>query len=533
MSVVGLMFREALRWKKVRHKSSEEPYAQQFKQLHYQLKCAEHTKFGKEYKFTELLRTTSSLEKGTRITSKELLRIQQAFAARVPTFTYEQMYEEWWKNAYEGRKDVCWPGRITNFALSSGTSQSDSKRIPVTEEMLQHMRSVGLRQLCALTMYKLPLTFYTRSMLFLSGNMSLQKRENYVEGDISAMMAQRVPPWLRYHYRPSTHSTAQNWEEKLDKIVKKAAEWQVAGLSGSPTWVQLLLSRIIEHYKLASIHDIWPDLQLFVHGGVSFKPYREAFSSILTRPISYVETYLASEGFIAYQAAPGRAMRLALDAGIFYEFAPFRSTEENSLPKATETCSLSEVKLNEPYQLIISNLSGLWRYTIGDVIVFRSTHPFEVSIVGRTQHYLNLCGEHLCLDNLQTALAEVSTSLKLLTKEFTVFGKKKGHQFVHIWHIGVESDTIASPLEIAKELDNALQARNADYRMQRCTMLAEPQIKLLPSHYFYDWLKGEGKFGGQHKFPRVLRGKRLQSWLSQLPKERHSLRRDLSLQVEE
>ena len=520
VSALGLVLREALRWKRLCSKSVIGPYAQQLRQLRYQLKRAEYTEFGKKYGLKQLLKVTSSLGSGLRTTSDELSQLQQAFASQVPVFTYEKMYEHWGQYAYEGRADVCWPGRVTNFALSSGTSQASSKRIPVTEEMLQRMRSVGVRQLCTLIKYRLPLSFYCRQVLFLNGDMS-PKKESALrsEGDISAITAQRVPNWFRYHYRPAIRSREEiSWEEKLDKIIKKAASWRIAALVGTPTWVQLLLERVIDHYKLSNIHDIWPDLQLFVHGGVAFDPYKEIFSTMLSKPLTYLDSYAASEGFIAYQAAPGRAMELALDAGLFYEFAPFLSSEASQrLPRAEETCALSKVEPNKPYQLIISSFSGLWRYTIGDVLVFRNLHPFEVSIVGRTQHYLSLCGEHLCLDNMEAALAEVSAAFKLPSKEFTVFGKRIGERFTHIWHIGVgESRPKASVSKIAEALDAALQKRNADYCTKRSVMLTKPQVKLLPNSYFHEWLKSEGKFGGQHKFPRVLRDKRLQDWLSQL-----------------
>ena len=522
MSVVGAVLRETLRWKQLRSRTQEDPYAQQLRQLRYQLRRAKHTEFGKKYNFDNLLRNTSAALNGSKSTSEALRSAAQAFAAQVPIFTYEQMHQQWWHLLRKGVADLCWPGQITHFALSSGTSQANTKRIPVTTEMLQSMRYVSMRQLCAIANCGLPLDFYTRSLLFLGSSTSLQQQGTYVEGDISGIMARAVPLWLRYHYRPSMR-TAQlhGWEERLDAIVKEAPGWQIGGMSGSPTWVQLLLERIIEHYRLSDIHDLWPDFRLFVHGGVAFDSYKETFRKMLGKQLTYLETYLASEGFIAYQASPDRAMRLALDAGLFYEFMPFSPTEEPSPSTSTATYSLSEVEINKPYALIISNLSGLWRYAIGDVVVFRSRSPFEINIVGRTQHYLSLCGEHLCLDNLQAALAEASAAIRLPVKEFTVFGEQIGGRFVHNWHIGIEkgaSTALAS--SISEQLDAALKVRNADYCLQRRVILAPPRVELLPSSQFYNWLKTQGKLGGQYKFPRVLRGERLESWLSQIQQGR-------------
>ena len=517
--MVDIWLKKALRWQEARNRYRVHPYLAQVQLLHYQLERAKDTQLGRRYGFAELLRAFPSFTAQATETKQAecLIKAQELFSSRVPCFTYEEMYAEWWHKLRERHKNVCWPGQISRFALSSGTTTGSSRRIPVSSEMLQSMQKVMIRQLCALLNCELSPSFYTCPVLFLGGSSSLRQVNDCWEGDISGILAQRMPFWSVLHTSfASRIGRMKQWDEKLEAIIQAAPQHKIGAIMGSPIWVQLLLERIINDYGLEHIHQMWPDLSLFVHGGVSIEPYKESFHKLWGKNINYLETYLASEGFVAYQShVESHTMQLALEGGLFYEFVPYDSHETNpDTWKSGRPLSLAEVEVHQPYRLLISNLSGLWRYSIGDVVVFHDTDALKISIQGRCEYYLSLCGEHLCLGNLEAALGEVSSSFRLPIKEFVVFGQRKGTGFQHIWHIGtMPKDKKASATEIAKHIDAHLQATNDDYRLQRQMNLSAPRVELLCSEYFYTWLKKQGKWGNQHKFPRVLRGEQLQEWL--------------------
>ncbi|HAH60061.1 MAG TPA: GH3 auxin-responsive promoter, partial [Bacteroidales bacterium] len=284
-----------------------------------------------------------------------------------------------------------------------------------------------------------------------------------------------------------------------------------------PAWLQILLERIINQYNLKTIHDIWPNLSIYVHGGVSFAPYAKTFDKLLARPITYIETYLASEGFIAYQTRPGtNSMQLVLDNGLFFEFIPFDESNfdfEGHFSPDAETLTIDQVEEGKEYALVISSCAGAWRYLIGDTVKFTSKALSEIVITGRTRHFLNLCGEHLSQENMTRAIAMLEDQLNIEVSEFTVAGIKYESMFAHKWYLGTPGDIKSIDIEAVKEhIDQNLKDLNDDYRVERIAAIRDVMVEVLPLHLFYDYLRGIGKEGAQNKFPRVVKNDKLNDW---------------------
>jgi hypothetical protein len=289
-----------------------------------------------------------------------------------------------------------------------------------------------------------------------------------------------------------------------------------------PAWIQILMERIIQHHKVKTIHDVWPNLLVYVHGGVSFEPYKTGFEKLLGKPLIYMETYLASEGFVAYKERPDTdGMKLVTDNGIFFEFVPF--TDENfdsdgSLKEKVKAITLNEVKENTEYALLMSTCAGAWRYLIGDTIRFTSLEDSEIIITGRTKHFLSLCGEHLSQDNMNRAIRMASQELNIDIKEFTVSGIRYENMFAHRWHIGTDDPVDVNRLR--ERIDENLKILNDDYRVERIAALKEVIVEVLPVKMFYEFLRTKGKEGGQNKFPRVLKKTHLRDWEEFLSKQK-------------
>jgi hypothetical protein len=372
--------------------------------------------------------------------------------------------------------------------------------------MIRSIRRTGIRQYLSLAEFDLPPNFFEKSVLMVGGSTSLVKMEKYFEGDLSGILAGRLPFWFNRFYKPGAISKERDWNTKLEKIVKKAYQWDIGGITGVPAWVQILLERIIEHYGLNHIHEIWPNFRVFSHGGVNFEPYRNSFEKLMGKEVFYLETYLASEGFLAYQRNKGHDMQLVLDNGLFFEFIPFN--QDNFRPDGQMTENpvvllLDEVKEGEDYALLLSTNAGAWRYLIGDTIRFTSVKDYEIVITGRTKHFLSLCGEHLSVENMTRAVKLVSDQMGIDIKEFTVAGIPYQRLFAHKWYIG--TDHPAEDLSaLARLLDDTLKSLNDDYAVERKAALKAVLVEQVPSGVFYEWMKMKGKEGGQHKFPRVI-----------------------------
>ena len=504
MSSIGIIIKNSLSLTTKLPAKRKDAWAVQQKMLGRLISRAEYTSFGIEHHFSKILRSHDRVE---------------AFQNEVPIHTYEEMFKDWWRYSLEGEDSVCWPGKVEYFALSSGTSSGTSKYIPVTRAMLRAIQKSSVKQILSLGHCNLPPEFYDKNILMLGGSTSLDYNGIYFAGDLSGITTGNLPFWFRPFYKPGKEiSKTKNWQDKLDFITKEAHKWDVGAIVGVPSWFQLLMERIIEHHKVKNIHEIWPNLAVFTHGGVAFDPYRKSFEALLGKPLVYMETYLASEGFIAYQAHPdAEGMRLHIRNGIFYEFIPFIDAnvdvDGNVLPGA-KAITINEVEEGVDYVLLLSTVAGAWRYIIGDVIRFTSVPNYEVKIMGRTKHYLSLCGEHLSVENMNKAIEMISDEFNVHIKEFTVAGVPYDNMFAHHWFISVEGQI--DEVKLREKLDFYIKELNDDYRVERQHALKTVLVDIVPNEYFLGWLKELGKEGAQIKFPRVLKKEQISSWKSYL-----------------
>lgn len=477
------------------------PKRQQVRVLKKLLKKARFTEFGQKYRFDELL-----LEKNPT----------RKFQEFVPTYNYNKIYEEWWHKTLEGKPDICWPGVIKYFALSSGTSEAASKYIPITKDIIRSNKTTMVRHFLTLTGYQdIPVKSIGKGWLMLGGTTDLQKGPTYYAGDLSGISATKVPFWFQPFYKPGkVISKTKDWNLKLDKIVEEAPNWDIGFVVGVPAWIQMVMEKIIERYNLKSIHDVWPNLAFFVHGGVAFEPYKKGFERLLAKPLTYIETYLASEGFIAYQDKQyNKGMRLVTGNNIFFEFVPFDDqnfdSDGNMVPGA-RVLLLSEVEEGKDYAILLSTNAGTWRYLIGDTVRFLDKQRAEIIITGRTKHFLSLVGEHLSVDNMNKAINLVAKELNLSIPEYTVAGEPHGSFFAHHWYVACDEHVDKALL--CRRIDETLKDLNDDYAVERDSALKDVFLDVLPEGKFMEFLKHKGKVGGQHKFPRVLKGKLLQEW---------------------
>lgn len=506
MAIISTLLKKGIRLRESLDQEYSLPIDLQKEQLKKLLLKAERTEIGRKYDFQTVL-------KGFRTGTSDFYT---RYKAQVPIYDYDLIHEEFWKKLLEGKKNITWPGAVKHFALSSGTSGASSKFIPITKSMVKSIRKTGVRQLLTLSKYDLPASLFTKGILMLGGSTDLDFNGTYFSGDLSGITASNLPIWFQRFYKPGKKiSKNRNWGDKLDQIVEKAKDWDIGIIVGVPAWLQILIEKIIHRYKVKHIHEIWPNLQIFVHGGVSFEPYRKGFEKLLGKPLIYIETYLASEGFLAFQALPNRkSMRLVLNNGIFHEFIPFTSEnfdDDGKLKSNPQTFKIDEIEEGKDYALLITTNAGAWRYLIGDVVRFVSKEESEIIITGRTKHFLSLCGEHLSVDNMNKAIEIASESLNVAVKEFTVLGLPYKNLFAHHWFIGTDESIDAKLLE--EKIDAELKVLNDDYAVERKHALKKVKVSVLPSAIFYEWMKAQGKEGGQNKFPRVLKGEKASSWL--------------------
>lgn len=505
-AILGKLLKKGIRLGESLEQDYSSPIDLQKAELRKLLIAARNTAFGKHHYFDTILN-------GFKIQNNE--SFYDYFKSNVPIFTYDDIYEQWWSKSLEGHKNICWPNKIKHYALSSGTSGSTSKFIPVSPQMIKSIQRTSIRQILTLSKYDLPDEFYGKGILMVGGCTDLKYNGKYFAGDLSGITASQLPVWFQHFYKPGKKiSKTPNWEEKLNEMVEKAKDWDIGIIGGVPAWIQILIERIIKHYGLNDIHDIWPNLHVFVHGGVSFEPYKKGFEKLLGRKLIYMETYLASEGFIAFQATPHQpSMRMVLNNGIFYEFIPFNRQnfdETGELKENPQTLRVDEIEEGKEYAILLSTNAGAWRYLIGDVIKLISKEQSEIAITGRTKHFLSLCGEHLSLDNMNKAIELISSDFDLDIKEFTVSGEKYDTLFAHHWYIGT-NEKIDSE-EFKMRLDEHLKSLNDDYEVERSAALKDVIVEIVPIQLFYDWMKNQGKTGGQNKFPRVLNEQKLNSW---------------------
>lgn len=477
-----------------------DPVREQQRVLKKLLVRAKNTAFGEHYDF------------GVMADHPDFIEL---FRSRVPVHDYNSMFSNWWYRSLNGEPYVTWPGKVKYFALTSGTSEASSKHIPVTPDMLRAIQRASVRQLVTTTKYDFPDEFYEKEILMIGGSTHLQFNGTYYQGDLSGITAKNIPFWFQHFYKPGRLiSREHEWTVKLNEIVRNATSWDIGIIVGVPAWVQIMMEKIIAHYGVKTIHDIWPNLSAYVHSGVSFEPYVRSFGNLLGRPILYNESYLASEGYIAYQQ-PGnmKCMEMILNNGIFFEFIPYNQSNFNSdgeLNPNPETFTIGQVEQGREYALLLSTCAGAWRYLIGDTIKFISVERSEIVLTGRTKQFISLCGEHVSQDNINRAIRMLQDEFNVKINEFTVTGIRYGNLFAHKWYLG--TDDLLDPELAACKLDDYLKLLNDDYRVERIEAIKNVSAEVLPLHLFHDWMRIRGKEGGAHKFPRVLKNSQREEW---------------------
>ena len=458
------------------------------------LEKAKDTAFGKYYGFQQILEADD---------------IAKAFQEKVPYFDYHQMQEQWWYKLHEGLEDITWPGNPSYYALSSGTTGKTSKRIPVTDEMIESIRNAGIKQVTALSNFDMPSDFFEKEIMMLGSSTNLQERDGHLEGEISGISASNIPFWFQGYYKPGKEiAQIDDWDERVKHIAENAKNWDIGALSGIPSWMELMLKEVIDYHNVKNIHEVWPNLQVYTSGGVAFEPYEKSFQALMGKPITVIDTYLASEGFLACQMRPETSsMELVTDNGVYFEFVPFEPdyiNPDGSLKQDAPVKTLAEVEKDVDYVLLISTVSGTWRYLIGDTIAFTDVERAEIKITGRTKFFLNVVGSQLSVNKMNKAIQELEEQFDIELPEFTVAAVKIDGEFHHVWHIGTDQEFSVSEEELAEALDQNLKDANKNYSVARSKALKGVKVNLLPMEIFYEWSGANKKKGGQVKMEKVM-----------------------------
>lgn len=452
----------------------------------------------------KLLKTAQNTEYGIRYDFKSIKSYEE-FAARIPIQQYESV-EPLIERCRKGEQNLFWPSKIKWFAKSSGTTNSKSKFIPVSDESLEYCHfNAGKDMLCLYINNNEDSGLFRGKGLRLGGSSAIYEDNESYFGDLSAIIIENMPFWADFSSAPRQETALMGeWETKMEAIINETIDENITSLVGVPSWMLVLLNRVLEKTGKENILEVWPNLEVYFHGGVNFNPYREQYKKLIPKKsFRYYETYNASEGFFAIQDKNGSdELLLMLDYGIFYEFIPMNRFDG----ERSKAISLSEVKKGVNYAVVITTNSGLWRYLIGDTIKFTSLQPFRIKITGRTKHHINVFGEELIIENAENALKMACEKTQATITDFTVApifmdGKEKGG---HEWII--EFAKKPKNLDYFTELlDNALKSLNSDYEAKRYNnmTLKSPVVHEATEGLFYKWLKQRGKLGGQHKVPRL------------------------------
>ena len=454
--------------------------------LEHLLHTAKNTEIGKQYDFASI-------------------STYREFAERVPVTSYEDNHLQI-ERARRGESNIFWPTPIKWFAKSSGTTNSKSKFIPVSSDSLEHCHYAASKDLLCMYLNNNPdANLFLGKSLRLGGSKELYKENATVYGDLSAILIDNMPFWAEYSSTPNNEvSLMADWELKMQAIVDQTIRENVTSLAGVPSWMLVLLNNVLESTGKSNLFEIWPNLEVYFHGGVNFDPYIEQYNTILPKEnFRYYEIYNASEGFFAIQDRnANKELLLMLDYGIFYEFIPmdtYGTASEKIIP-------LEQVQVAKNYAIVITTNAGLWRYKIGDTVRFTSISPFRIKVTGRTKHHINVFGEELIIENAEMALKQASKHTQCEIVDYTaapIFmeGREKG---AHEWII--EFKTPPKDLSLfTKSLDSALMDVNSDYQAKRFNniTLNMPKVHVARQRLFYDWLKQKNKLGGQHKVPRL------------------------------
>jgi phenylacetate-coenzyme A ligase PaaK-like adenylate-forming protein len=462
------------------------PHEVQEELLFSLMRTAENTVIGKKYDFASI-------------------KNYATFAERVPVSAYEDL-EPLIEQTRKGEQNVFWPSQIKWFAKSSGTTNAKSKFIPVSHEALEDCHyKAGKDLLCLYLNNNDNSQLFTGKSLRLGGSKQLYEDNNTFFGDLSAILIDNMPIWAEFSSTPSNKvSLMSEWETKIPAIVKETINENVTSFAGVPSWMLVLMNKILEETGKTNLMEIWPNVEVYFHGGVSFEPYRDQYKKILPKgDFKYYEIYNASEGFFAIQDSnDNNELLLMLDYGIFYEFIPM---DTYGTPNQ-KVVRLADVELHKNYAVVITTNAGLWRYLIGDTVRFTSINPYRMKITGRTKHHINVFGEELMVENTDKAIAKACELTGTEVSDYTVApifmeGKEKG---AHEWI--VEFGKAPQDVEKFRQvLDETLQSLNSDYEAKRYNnMTLNPLVlNVARPKLFYDWLKAQDKLGGQHKIPRL------------------------------
>lgn len=460
---------------------------------------AQYTSFGKEYDFSRLFTIRD-------------------FKARVPIREYPQV-APYIERMMNGEQNVLWNTPINWFAKSSGTTSDKSKFIPISSESLQLNHYQASKDVLTNYYKNFPQShLLTGKGLVVGGSHQVSRiSEDIQYGDLSAVLMQNSPFWGQWIRTPELSiALLDDWENKIEKLARTTAEENVTSVAGVPTWTLLLLKRILEIKNKQTISEVWPNLELYITGGVSFVPYREQFEKLIGKPINYLEIYNASEGFIAAQTHPGDdGMTLFTEHGIFYEFMPV----ENYFNGSMETMGLKEVVTGKNYAVVMSTTGGLWRYLIGDTIQFTSLNPYRIKVTGRLKSYINAFGEEVIVDNADRAIAAACNATGARVSDYTAAPVYMSDQSngAHEWLIGF-SHPPQNLEAFIRHLDQELQNVNSDYeaKRQKDIALRMPIVHAIDPGIFSQWLTAKNKMGGQHKIPRLSNDRKLVEELLQL-----------------
>ena len=473
----------------------------QYAQLDLMLKYAAHTEWGMNHHFKSIHNYVE-------------------FAQRIPLQTYDTLKPSI-ERMIKGEENILWPSKVRWYAKSSGTTNDKSKFIPVTPEILKYSHYRGGYDTTGLYLRNNPRSsFFARKGLILGGShrpFPLNHKAHC--GDLSAVLIENIPTWVNLIRIPGKQTILMNeWEAKIEAIVEQTLKKNVGSLSGVPSWILVLIKAVLKRAGKETLTEVWPNLEVFFHGGISFDPYRLQYKALIpSDDMHYMETYNASEGFFAIQDDPGDSgLLLMLDYGIFYEFIPVTELDRSDQPKVIP---LEHVQIGENYAMVISTVGGLWRYLIGDTVRFTSLHPPKIEISGRTHHFINAFGEELMVDNAEKGIQMACQQTGAMVHAYTaaplfILDKAMGR---HQWLI--EFEKAPESIEaFARALDSSLQSLNSDYEAKRYKnfTLLLPEILLAKEELFHEWLKLKGKLGGQHKVPRLSNNREMIEELLQL-----------------
>lgn len=452
-----------------------------------------------------LLEKASNTEYGIRYNFKSI-NSEKEFREQVPVQGYDDL-KPFVERMMQGEKNLLWPGETRWFAKSSGTTNDKSKFIPVSKDSLEDVHIRGGRDVLALYLKNNPDSgVLSGKALTLGGSHRVNNyNNNSYYGDLSAIIIENIPFWTEFYRTPSTEiSLIEEFEEKIEKIIQHSLDENVTSFAGVPSWYLVLLKRVLEVTGKNNILEVWPNLEVFTHGGVKFEPYREQYEKLIPSPnMHYVETYNASEGFFGIQDEPDKHdMLLMLDYGIYYEFIPMDEFRSDNLLAV----SLEDVEIGRNYAMVITTNGGLWRYMIGDTVRFTHKYPFKFVITGRTKHFINAFGEEVIIDNAEKAFQIACERTGAIISEYTggPIYMKEHNRGAHEWIIEFEKNPDDMDHFISL-FDGALKTINSDYEAKRHRNLSleMPHMVVAPKGLFYEWMKRKGKTGGQNKIPRL------------------------------